>query len=241
MRLRALQTIGFLSVVGAFSALAAAATAPPFAKTTESGKSLVIPAEHSAKGNAFHALPARSRQIYFESNAPLEDFKGQSNQVIGYTIAARGGTNLVAGEWHLPVKSMKTGIDLRDEHLAGKEWLNAKAHPNIVFQLTKTESVSLVKETENFSTYQGTLIGELTLHGVTRPVRLAKTRFTFMPASARTAGVAQGDLLAVRTKMTVRLANFNVSHPVIGDKVAETVEIDISLTHASIAPEAQRK
>ncbi len=234
MRLKALQTIG---IIGLAAAIAAAA--PPFAKTADSGKSLIIPADHSAKGVVYHALPARSRQIYFESNAPLEDIKGQSNQVIGYAIATRGGTNLVAGEWHLPVKSMKTGIDLRDEHLAGSDWLNAKEHPNIVFQLTKTEGVSLVKETDNFSTYEGTLVGEITLHGVTRPVRLEKARFTFMPASDRTAGVAKGDLLAIRTKMSVRLADFNVSHPVIGDKVAETVEIDVSLIHATIAPERQ--
>ncbi len=238
MRFKALQTIGLIGVISTLGALAAAA-APPFAKDADSGKSLVISADHSIKGTAYHALPARSRQVYFESNAPLEDIKGQSNQVIGYTIATRGGSNLVAGEWHLPVKSMKTGIDLRDQHLAGKDWLDSKANPNIVFQLTKTEGVSLVKETENFSTYEGTLVGELTLNGVTRPVRLEKSRFTFMPASDLTAGVAKGDLLAIRTKISVRLADFNVSHPVIGDKVAETVEIDISLIHATIAPESQ--
>lgn len=230
-----------LAVVGmlGLSSASSLGVAPPFAKANASGKSLAVAPEVASRGVVYHALSERDRQIYFESNAPLENIKGQSNKVIGFAVASTSRDNLVAGEWHLPVTSMKTGIDLRDEHLAGGDWLDAKSHPDIVFQLQKTENVSLEKQSASFSTYSGTLVGDLTMHGVTRPIRVEGARFTFLPASAQTAGVARGDLLAVRAKLSVRLADYGVSHPVIGDKVAETVTIDVALYHSTIGPENQ--
>jgi len=99
----------------------AAQSAIPVAPATPDGKTLVVPGDHQAKGTVYCAITDKDRQIYFESNAPVEDIKGQSNDVIGYAVLSpnRPGT-IVTGEWHLPVESMKMGIELRDEHLAGK-------------------------------------------------------------------------------------------------------------------------
>ena len=225
---RTLWAAGALIVAGAAFQASALVAGPPFAKATEDGKHLIVPAEQASLGTVYHALTGKDRQIFFESDAPLEDIKGQSNRVIGYAVAGTDGS-LVAGEWHLPVESIRTGIELRDEHLAGKDWLDAKAHPNIIFQLDHTEDVVLKKETEAYRTYSVTLVGEFTIHGVTRPITIHNASVTYLNASERTRTIADGDLLAIRAKYSVHLSDYDVSHPVLGKKVADEIKINTVL------------
>ncbi len=229
---------GFLAVCAGV-----ALAGPPFAEHAASGLSLVVPTEKASLGTVYHALSRRDRQVYFESDAPLEDIKGQSNQVIGFAIAgpADSPAALRAGEWHLPVRSMRTGIELRDEHLAGKDWLDAESHPNIVFQIERVRDIKPGKQTDAFSSYTVTLEGDMALHGTTRRVTIPSTTLVFMPESESTRSIAAGDLLAIRTKFEVILSEYGVSHPVIGSKVAETVTIDLALYSSTVAPEKQPK
>ena len=219
----------------------AALAAPPFAEHARSGKSLVVPAEHASKGTVYYALPGRDRQVYFESDAPLEKIKGQSNQVLGYAVAGPDGdpARLAAGEWHLPVASMRTGIAMRDEHLAGKDWLNAAEFPNIVFQVTSVKNVKVLKISEASQTYTVTLVGDMTIHGVTQKMTIPNTTIAFIKGTDRTVKVAKGDLMAIRVKYDVTLKDFGVSHSVIGDKVAQTVQIDTVLYTSTVPPEKQ--
>jgi polyisoprenoid-binding protein YceI len=226
------------------SALVASMTAAgPIAKAAASGKSLVPHKEHVGKGTMYHALTERDAQIYFVSDAPLEKIKGQSNRVIGYVIAGSSGSpaSLVGGEWHLPVASMKTGIRKRDEHMRSKDWLNESAYPDIVFQLKKVSDVSLEKESDAFATYKGTLVGDMTIHGVTNPVSVKGARITFMPQSKATASIAAGDLMAIRAKFSVTLSEYGVDNGIIGGKVAEVIEIDTRLYMSTVKPEDQPK
>ncbi len=213
---------------------------PGFAQTTPDGKSLVIPADQASMGTAYYTIPDRDRQVFFESNAPLEDIKGQSNKVIGYAIVSPSTPGeIVAGEWHLPVTSMKTGIKKRDGHLASDMWLDAKSFPNIVFHITQTENLRLVKKTASFASYSGTLVGDLFMHGVTHHISIPNATITMLKASPATARVAKGDLMAIRSKFSVSLKDYGVSHPVIGEKVANTVHIDVSLYLSSEPPARQ--
>jgi len=214
---------------------------PQFARPTPDGKTLVVPEADRAKGQVYYALTGRDRQVYFESDAPLEDIKGQSNRVIGYAVLSGSPAGaLAAGEWHLPVSSMRTGIELRDEHLAGKDWLDAESHPNIVVQLRGVKDVEQTKQTAAFTTYTQTLVVDLSLHGVTRRVEIPGATVTLLPESEATRRVAPGDLMAVRAKFGVTLADYDVSHPVIGDKVAETVQLDVSLYLSTLPPRSRQ-
>ena len=134
---------------------------------------------------------------------------------------------------------MRTGIALRDTHLAGGDWLDAKSFPNIVFQINQVRDVRSVKETSSFRSYSGTLVGQMTIHGVTQPMEVRGARLTFLDASDATARVARGDLLSIRASLNVTLSEFDVSHPVIGNKVADEIAIDVSLYLSSEAPGQQ--
>jgi len=227
-QIRALWVAGAVLAAGASFQASAQTASQPFAKATEDGKHLVVTDEQAALGTVYHALTDKDRQIFFESDAPLEDIKGQSNRVIGFVVAGTDGS-LLTGEWHLPVDSIRTGIELRDHHVASKDWLDAKAHPNIVFQLDHTEDVVLKKETEAYRTYSVTLVGEFTIHGVTRPITIENASLTYLNASERTRKIADGDLLAIRAKYSVHLSDYDISHPVLGKKVADEIKINTVL------------
>ncbi len=224
-------------VTAVFSAHAAPL---PVAEKTPDGKTLVVPPEQQRKGRVYYSIPGRDRQVYVESDAPLEKIRGQSNAVIGYAVLSPNNPGeVVAGEWHLPVRSIRTGIELRDEHMAGKAWLDADAYPDVIVQIRETKDLKTVKQTPAFNTYSATLVGDLTLHGVTRTVSVPGSTIIVMKASPATTKVAKGDLLAIRTKFSVTLADHGVSHPVIGKKVAGTVDLNVSLFLSSIPPSAQ--
>lgn len=206
-----------------------------------SGKSLIVPNDLSSRGDVYHALPGRDRQIFFKSEAPLENITGQSNQVIGYAVAGSDSNPaaLRGGEWRLPVESMKTGIELRDEHLAGKDWLNAKENPHIIFQLDRVESPKLVKQTDAFRTFEGVLVGAMTIKGVSKPMRIPGATITFLNESDATRSIARGNLMAIRASYDITLSDFGVSHGVVGSRVAETVRVDTALYLSTTPPERQ--
>jgi len=207
-----------------------------------SGKSLVVPRDQARLGTVYHALPGRDRQVFFESDAPLEKTKGQSNAVIGYVVAGpdNAPAKLQAGQWRLPVTSMDTGIELRNHHMASKEWLNADEFPDITFTLSGVESVKPGKSGSGFNSYTGTLVGSMTIHGVTNDIRIPNASITFLDASDRTRSIASGDLLAIRASYSVTLTEFGVNNGIIGGKVANEIAVETVLFMSTTPPERQR-
>ncbi len=62
------------------------------------------------------------------------------------------------------VSSITTGADQRDEHLKGADFFEAAKYPQMTFVATKYENV------DNDGSYE--VYGELTIHGVTKTVKL---------------------------------------------------------------------
>jgi polyisoprenoid-binding protein YceI len=230
----------------AAGALALAALASPLALAekaarTEKGATLVVPADQASKGTVYYVMKGKDGQVTFTSDAPLEHIKGTSSQVIGYAVVSKDGTPaLLAGQFHLPVASLDTGIKMRNEHLQSEGWLNAAANPDIVFNLKSSRDTKLAKETPDAKSYDLTLVGDMTVNGVTKPMDIP-ARVTFLPASEKTKSRAPGDLMGLRCQYTIKLADFGVSSPVVGAKVAEEVEIDTALFFTTVNPETMAR
>jgi polyisoprenoid-binding protein YceI len=230
------RSIMIAALVGCLAGVAVAG--PDFAKESPSGKSLVVPDAAKAKGTVYHALPGRERMMYFSSDAPVEKIKGQSSTIIGYAIAGKDNpAQLQGGEWHLPVTSIRTGNGTRDKHLQGEPWLDAAKSPNIVFQLKEVKDLKPAKE--GGKTYSATLVGEMTVHGVTKPLTVTDATIAVMPESPETAKVAKGNLMAIRAKYDITLSDFGVKNQVVGQKVADTLQLDNTIYMSTVAPEEQ--
>ena len=233
-----------LGVVGGLSPTSLGAEPLP---ESPSGKSLVIPEADKSKGTTYYSLPGKERLMRFISDAPFEKINGVSNTIIGYTIAGPkdNPAQLQGGEWHLPVASIRTQNDERDSHLRGAEWLDAAKHPNIVFVL---KGVKDVKETTP-ATAEGkmrmftvTLEGEMTLHGITKPISIPGAALRFRPSSdAMRMAVGEGDFLFISAKYELTLADYGIKHKMIsGDKkVAEKIQLENTLYMSTVAPEDQ--
>lgn len=194
------------------------------------------PVEVAQRGTLYYTLSGKEAQVLFTSRAPLENIVGKSNQVVGYAVAGPvdNPAKLVAAHWSLPVESMATGIPLRDAHMTGDEWLDGERYPTIEFKLKEVQDIAEVKRGEGFSTWSATLVGELTMHGVTRELRVPQARMSFLTASERTASIAPGDLLFVKTSYAVKLSDFGISHKDVPDKVADEIRLEQTLRLSTV-------
>jgi polyisoprenoid-binding protein YceI len=196
---------------------------------------------HAKMGTVFYvADPMNRNTVTFTSRAPLEDIVGTTNQVSGYLVfdpenPKQGGR----GELTVPAASLRTGIPLRDEHLASKDWLNARGYPKISFRIDQVKKVKRVKKTDSYQTYELKLAGYLTLHGKSKWIEDIPARITYLPESDMTRMKMPGDLLAGRANFEIALRDFGITGManVVGSKVSDKISVEISFTASSSMPE----
>lgn len=212
-------------------ALGAPALAEQAPERSSSGTTLVVPESERAAGRVYHLrYPGHSAQVTFTSEAPLERIVGTTNRVVGYLVAEvdddgalTGG--LRSGAFRLPVASLRSGIPLRDEHMRSERFLHASAHPEVTFVLESTTDIERVREDNGVATYSLTLVGEMTIKGTTRLMRVP-ARVVFMPESDQTRLAGQGDALALRCSYTIDRADFGIAPNFVTADLADVIEID---------------
>ena len=163
-------------------------------------------------------------QASFLSESVVEDIAGTASG-LGGTVSFDPSdvAKTISATVTVDVASMKTGIDMRDEHLRGEGWLNAKQFPTIEFKLLKLKGAKVKNGTE----INGTAVGTFTMHGVTKNMEMPVT-LIYMKESEKTKARAAGDLLVVRAKGTVSLSDFGVKNQIVGQKVAETISFQFN-------------
>lgn len=81
--------------------------------------------------------------------SPAGDFVAESNQVSGFVVQNPDGSVQATGI-KLPVKSLNSGISLRDDHMTNK-YLEASKYPEIILKIAKGkdgkgEAILIVKD-----------------------------------------------------------------------------------------------
>lgn len=155
----------------------------------------------------------------FVSDAPLETMTGKTTKVSGTMTLDPADITNAKGSFKAPVVSLRTDNDLRDEHLQGDGWLDAKKNPNIHFEITdvilgKKVSPELKKDKDT----KVRVKGNFTAHGITKPV------------------VAEGtvkwssDSLRIKADFTVTLEDHMISVPsIVQLKVANDITVSVDL------------
>jgi len=194
-----------------------------------------VPDEIASAGEVYHALHDREAQVVFSSETPFENIVGKSNSVVGYVVAGprEHPADLAGAHWILPVESLATGIPLRDHHIAGGDWLDAEDYPTIEFVLDRVEEVELVKRGDGFSTWAVTLVGTMNMHGKSREMRVPETRLSFLKGSEKTASIAPGDLVFMKSTYSVKLSDYGISNADVPDKVADQIKLNQTLRMTS--------
>jgi len=177
-----------------------------------------------ASGEKTFSFNDKSDQAMFFSTTPLEDVTGISKEINGTVTFNVTDLKTLKGKISISTASIKTGIDLRDEHLRSANWLDAEAYPEISFVI---KSISDIRQIEA-SKLQANVTGDFTAHGVTKEV-VADVTMMYLDESEKTKAKAPGDLLGVEAKFNIKLSDFNVSNMALGVRVSEDIAVTPNL------------
>jgi polyisoprenoid-binding protein YceI len=180
-----------------------------------------------AQAKTFKVDSNGGSQIQFVSDAPLEKTTGVSSKISGDIVVDPNLPAQAKATLRVEVASIRTGIELRDEHLRAENWLDAKAFPNAEFVITSVSGVDKLKPNE---AVEATIKGKFTIHGVTKDLT-AKALVRWVPASAETqANKVKGDALRIQASFDVKLEDHKVSIPsIVSLKVAPIVKVNVDL------------
>lgn len=155
-------------------------------------------------------------RVQFVSDAPLEKITGVGHALKGDVEFDPGNIAATSGRVELTVASIRTNIDLRDEHLRGPDWLDAKKFPTIKFEIKKVEgAASLTPDTP----VEVKVHGKLTMHGVTRD-----------ETAAATVRWVQSEGIRLQAQFKVNLTNYKVSVPaLVRLKVSDEIGLNVML------------
>jgi polyisoprenoid-binding protein YceI len=176
--------------------------------------------------------PKGVNNAVFKLDAPLESINGTANGVSGtinfdptHPGALTGKIIIDAATLHVPNPMMK-------EHLHSAQWVDSKTHPEISFEAVKLANL----KTEGDQT-TADITGKFTLKGVTKEITIpVRLNYLKDKLAARTNGQQKGGLLVVRSHFTIKRADFNLNPQAPSDKVADEIELTLSLAGAAPRP-----
>lgn len=170
--------------------------------------------------------------VSFVSDATLETITGTTSTVSGTISTNLESPGETTATIAVPVTSLRTGVDLRDEHLHSEQWLNAPTHPNIEFAITSVD-VGNRASLSHGETINATVSGTFTLNGATQTITAPAEVSFYEVASDDVSGSygIDGDILRVETSFDVTLADHNISiAPPLRLKVAPTINVTARLS-----------
>ena len=199
MRLKYLMSIALLA--SATGMIVTAQSAPP----ANSNPAAVTAARYSIE-------PSHTRLQFSLSHMGFTHWYGDLTGASGSLVLDPKNPSAAKVDVTLPVASVATTNAKLDEELRSPQWLDATAYPTIRFASTRVVRTG---------SKAATVTGNLTFHGVTRPVTL-KAVFNGAGADA----IAKAYTVGFDGTATIRRSDFGVKTyvPLIGD----TVDIRIS-------------
>lgn len=182
-----------------------------------------------AQARGFHVVSGCRMQ--FVSDAPLERTTGVSTTMTGDIQIDPANLAGSHGRIQVPIASIRTGSDLRDEHLRGPNWLDAGRNPNAIFEITSVEGATALVAGQ---VTRVTLVGTFTVHGVSHAMR-AQAQVRWMPHSPELEGQGiHGDLIRAQASFTVNLPDHNVSvNPLVRLKISDQIRVNVTLRATS--------
>ncbi|HEY0946176.1 MAG TPA: YceI family protein [Opitutaceae bacterium] len=174
--------------------------------------------------------PKGVNNVQFKLDAPLESITGTATGITGAVEFDAAAPEATTGRIVLDTASLTVGNPLMADHLRSANWLDAANHPTIVFEAGKLANVRT----------QGAQIladvsGRLTVKGVTKDVTVPVT-FTYLAdkLGARLGDEKlQGDLLVLRANFQINRSDFGIQPGQMTDKVAETINLSLSIAGAA--------
>ncbi len=190
-------------------------------------------AADEVKGTLYHfGVTEQRTNVLFESETTVETIHGITHRISGTaTFDFEGGKAVT--ELTVPVKSLSTGLEARDGHMMGEDWLDAEKHPDIVFKATSLKRVKVLDEKAMKETwaYEGTL----TIKGKSNALKGEATVQRIPDELGKKLG--KGSWVKVKTEFQVTLKDFGIEVPdVSAAKVSPIWDIKLDLLATTAEP-----
>lgn len=151
---------------------------------------------------------SKTGKISFVSDAPMEKIEATNTSASTVIDVATGNM-----EWAVLVQGFKFDKALMQEHF-NENYMESGKYPKATFK-GKIENISVV----NFSkdgTYNVNVVGNLEVHGVSKPVTTTGTI------------VVNKGIVSANSTFSIKLEDHKIEIPkVVGDNVARTVDITV--------------
>jgi polyisoprenoid-binding protein YceI len=157
----------------------------------------------------------RGAQISFLSQAPMETIEGVSNTVNSAILPSDGRI-----EFAVLIKSFNFEKKLMQEHF-NENYLESDKYPKATFKgtLTNLNKINFSKE----GTYPATVSGNLTIHGITKPITTNGTI------------TVKNKTLLVNCSFNVLLSDYKIEIPsLVKDKVNNKVAITVKGNYSAL-------
>lgn len=181
----------------------------------------------------FEVRPGGISRVNVTSDAPLETIDGVSTNVSGnFTVDLANPSRQLSGRVAVLATSIRTGSDMRDEHLRGANWIDAARFPDITLDLTGTD---ISRPIAANAPVRGNLRGRFSLHGQTRDVTVPVTVRLIPLSATEHAGMDQfginADMLRVQGEFRINLSDYGVSIMApLRLKVSNEIRVRVDLT-----------
>lgn len=186
---------------------------------------------YSASSMTYHvsSTPATDT-VHFQSSAKLEFVEGLTNNIVGsLDVNPDSSIGSTRGLFRVDLRTMKTGIDLRDEHMRTRH-LETDKYPYAFFEISSISNAPAQLVID--STYQLTAAGKFYIHGIWRSITVATT--------VRKTGSAGSEAMSVRARFAIKLDDFGIPRPkALFLKLAETINVEVIFTAANNLPSTE--
>lgn len=174
-------------------------------------KKVIIAALLLAGANGVYAQKymTRTGKVSFYSPTPLEKIEAFNNETSSALDATSG-----AFVFQVPIKSFKFDRALMQEHF-NENYMESDKYPKAEYKgkITDVSNVNFSKD----GTYNVTSEGKMTIHGVTKDVKIPGTV------------VVKGNTVTINSKFFVIPQDYNIEIPkLVEGKIAKQIEVTVN-------------
>lgn len=175
--------------------------------------------------------PKGVNNAVFKLDAPLEAINGTANGISGTVTYDPENPATLSGKIVVEAKTLTVPNPMMNGHLHGNQWLDVAKFPEITFEAAKVANVK-----RDGPSASAEVTGKMTIHGVTRELTIpVKLNYLKGKLGDRVPN-QQGDLLVMRAHFTIKRADFDINPGAPADKVANEIELTLSLAGAAPKP-----
>lgn len=159
-------------------------------------------------------------ELTFTSKAAIVKIIGRTSDLSGEAKIDVENVAKSSGALSIPLDKLDTGIAMRNEHMQGAT--EAAKFPTATFKFTDIKVPGNKLKTN--APVEGTAVGTMTLHGVTKSLTVP-VELTYLPETD--AKYRAGDWIHISSAFKLKLTDYGITPPSMGIKVADVQEIQV--------------